>query len=105
MKRNLFLAAALVFILWSCDHITYTGYVYGTVTAESGDSTVTRVLITCAGKTYTTSSNGAYTIKDIPVGNQQLTATKTGYQTYSTTVKIETGANLQDISLVMNPAR
>ena len=105
MKRNLFLAFALVLFIWSCDHITYTGYVYGTVKAVSGDSTLANVVVSCSGKTYTTTSNGAYTIKDVPVGNQQLTATKTGFRNYTFTVNIQSGGTLQDISMVLSPAK
>ena len=105
MKRLFFLSFLLMTFLWSCDHIENTGFVYGTVTAASGDSTMTSVVVQCGGKTSTTTSNGNYTLKDIPIGNTQLSASKTGYQTYTNMVNIQSGGTRQDIQMVSSTSR
>jgi uncharacterized membrane protein len=96
----LFISVLSLGLLGSCDHIEYTGYIYGTVMSEDGSSVLSDVIVECGGKSYTTSSNGNYTIKDIPVGNQTLKATKTDYVTYTKAVKVESGGTREDINMV-----
>jgi hypothetical protein len=107
MEKKLFYLLILSAFICSCnDKITYTGYVWGTVKAASGDSTLTGVTVECGGKSYTTSSNGAYTLEDIPTGNTTITATKAKYNTYTNTVDIKTEGTREDISLVLiNPVK
>jgi hypothetical protein len=99
MKKYLFLLFFLSAFIFSCDHIETTGYVWGTVMNEAGDVVLSGVVVECGGKTYTTASNGNYTIKDIPVGNQQLTASKADFMSYTGMVNIESGGTRQDINM------
>jgi hypothetical protein len=107
MKKKLLYLFVLSVFLYACkDNITYTGYVWGTVKSQSGDSTLTGVIVECGGRSYTTSSNGAYTLEDIPVGNTTITATKAKYNTYTNTVDVKTEGTREDISLVLsNPVK
>jgi len=99
-----FFIIVLVF-LNSCDSPTEGesyGHVFGTVTSISGNSPIAGVIVQCNGKTYTTGSDGYYIIEDIPVGNNQLTATKTDFETYSKTVNVKLGGTEENISMVSN---
>ena len=106
MKRNLFYLFFLSAILGSCDDINYTGYVYGTVKAQSGDSTLANVVVQCGGKSYTTGSNGSYTINDVPVGTNTITAFKPKYNTYTNTVEVQSGGTKLDFFMQLtNPVK
>ncbi|MFP4499073.1 MAG: carboxypeptidase regulatory-like domain-containing protein, partial [Vulcanimicrobiota bacterium] len=64
--------------------------VEGIVTDASGNI-LEGVTVTIDGKSDLTNSTGMYTIDFVDAGPQVITATKTGYQDYSTTVDVNSG--------------
>jgi hypothetical protein len=78
---------------------TLTGKVEGYTFYASTTIPVAGVLISVAGKTSTTESNGFYQIQDVPSGNHTLTATKEGYDTYSSNIEFQTGDNSLNIEM------
>ncbi len=101
----LFLIIAILLNICTKEETSETnGYVYGTVTSLSGSTPIAGVLVQCGGKTYTTGSYGYYSIDNISTGNQQLTASKTDFETYSKTVYVNSNGTEQNISMVSNIA-
>lgn len=79
-----------------------TGYVNGKVKSISGNSPIAGVLVQCNGSTYTTSVDGYYKIENIPIGSNQLIASKTDFEVYSKTINVISTGTLENISLVSN---
>lgn len=66
-----------------------TGSVKGTVHKNSASgSDLSGVKVTCDGKSDTTDSKGKFEIKKIPTGDQTLSFSKSGYQSFQISVKI-----------------
>lgn len=95
---------ALFFLLSSCGFSDEeTGWIWGTVTSVNGGSPIAGVLVQCEGLTYTTGSDGVYSIQNIPVGSRTLVASKTDFDLYSRTVIVEANSGTQqDIEMVSN---
>jgi hypothetical protein len=66
------------------------GELKGTVYDGASGSTarLTGATIVVSGRQTTSDVSGQYALTDLPVGDQQLTATKPGYVTYTGTVRI-----------------
>lgn len=95
----------MLLLMFSCTEEVeknLSGYIYGTITLISSNAPVAGVVVQCNGLTYTTGANGYYTIGNLPVGNNQLTASKTDFETYSKTINVKTSGTEENISLVSN---
>ena len=72
-----------------------TGGVTGKLHINSASGSVlSGASVTCGGKSTTTGSDGKYTITGITPGNQNLSFSKSGYQSYSKSVTITSGQTL-----------
>lgn len=73
--------------------MTISGYVYyaGTTIPVAG------VVVSIANNTFTTSSDGAYSLQNITPGNYTLTAKKEGYDDYSASLEISAKNITKDI--------
>ena len=92
------IAFAFMSVLSSCEKEgseTLTGNVYYANTTIP----VSGVLLSIDGKTATTGSNGSYRITGIKDGNQTLIATKDGFDNYSVSLQITSGANNHDVEM------
>jgi len=76
-----------------------TGSIAGTVYRAGTGTPVTGALVLCAGVSGTTDSKGAYKLENVPVGRHTLTATKTNYEVFTTTVNV-TSSTTQNIFIV-----
>ncbi|HSW85415.1 MAG TPA: Ig-like domain-containing protein [Candidatus Saccharimonadales bacterium] len=69
-----------------------TGSISGSVYASNGNGTLAGVTISLtfsgATHTYTSSSNGSYSIPNVPAGNYAVTYSKIGYTTKTVTVTV-----------------
>jgi len=76
---------------------TTTADISGVVYESGGFSQrLPGVKIFLVGRETITASDGSYSLENIPVGQQELTATKNGYQTHTYTVKISGDANVNN---------
>jgi hypothetical protein len=78
---------------------TQYGTVKGVVTSVSTTSAISGVLVSCGGISATTLADGAYQLTNIPTGQQNLTASKSGYETWSTTINVTTGTSTKNIQM------
>ena len=77
---------------------TQTGSLTGTV--KYGDALLEGVLVALQNVgNYTTLEDGAYSFTQVSYGTYTISATKTGYETYSSSVAINASANTHDISM------
>ena len=60
---------------------------------------VSGVLVTVGENTSTTGTDGSYEINDVLTGTQILTATKDGYDTYSSNIQVGSGTNEYNIEI------
>jgi iron complex outermembrane receptor protein len=67
-----------------------TGTIKGKV-ADSKGSAIVGATVSAAGKSTTTSGSGTYTLSEVPVGTQTVTARKGGYISVSQTVTVTAG--------------
>ena len=83
----------------SCGSITGVVIVVGT------DQPISGVVVTCASLTSTTSTDGRYEIRGIPVGNHTIQASKSDYEPYGQTVDVlaEKSTNV-DIPMTLSTA-
>jgi hypothetical protein len=84
----------LITILPSCNKDNpkiETGTIEGSFQTVVTSNLISGVLVGCAGVTSTTTSNGKYQLLNIPIGQQTLTASKTGYELFSTTINVNQG--------------
>lgn len=71
-----------------------TGGVYGKLhNGSASGPALSGVSVTCAGKSTTAGSDGSFSLSGIKPGAQILSLSKTGYQSYSTSVTITAGQN------------
>lgn len=75
------------------------GNLKGVVKSVSTNTPISGVVVSCGGITATTLADGLYQLNNITTGQQTLTATKSGYENYSTSVNITTGTLSRDIQL------
>lgn len=69
------------------------------VSVTDGTNPVSQVEVAIGQITGTTGSQGGCTLHDIPVGTVTVTATKTGYVTYSQEVIITSNTETLEITL------
>ena len=74
--------------------VSDVGNVEGTVTDASTGTALSGVTVQIGDKTATTGDNGVFSIQDLDVGSRTVSATKTGYQSYSGTVTITKGTTV-----------
>lgn len=75
------------------------GDLSGTITDFTTAEAIEGALVSIAGKTNQSDSDGNYRIETIPIGNHALTITRDGYQPFETTYEVKNGANLRDVAL------
>ncbi len=100
-----FVCLALMVCVTGSAFAATTGSVKGKVHKNSASgSDLSGVKVSCGGKSDTTDSNGKFEIKKISVGNQTLSFSKSGYQSFQTSVKIvkDKTANIGDRWLTEN---
>lgn len=71
-------------------------YITGTTTPLSG------VVVSIGNVTYTTTTDGYYFLQGISTGQQTITAVKSGYESYSTTINVSTEPNTRNIYMTTN---
>jgi len=69
------------------------------ISVTDGTNPVSQVEVAIGEITGTTGSQGGCTLHDVPVGTVTVTATKTGYVTYSQEVTITSSTETLDITL------
>ena len=80
---------------------TQTGSLSGTV--KNGEAALDGVLVELQNVgSYTTAADGAYSFSQVTYGNYTITATKSGYDNYSSSVTISASTNTHDISISTN---
>jgi len=71
-----------------------TGGIYGTLHESSAAGlALSGATVTCGGKSTITGSNGSFSLSGITLGNQTLTLSKAGYQSFSLSVSISSGSD------------
>ena len=87
--------ATIGIIMEVIETATVTGFTYyaGTTIPVSG------VLVSINDITYTTGGSGNFQLNDVPVGFQTITAAKTDYDLYSTTIDIPSGGLEHNIEM------
>ena len=93
MKRlQVFLLLVLAVAAFGCNNVTdpvsIGPSVHGIVRDSSTGQPIEGVLIAVGGRSGVTAPNGSYFIAEVLTGNQTLTATKSGYATYSASFEI-----------------
>ncbi|MHC9539176.1 MAG: carboxypeptidase regulatory-like domain-containing protein [Vulcanimicrobiota bacterium] len=75
---------------------TTTGTVKGTVYDVATGTKLAYATVTIAGLSTTSDSEGNYSISGVPVGTQTITVSKSGFQTYTSTLQVSsTGADTE----------
>jgi len=78
------------------------GTVHGSVTEAGTGDPVSGATVTVGTVTTTTDSTGAYTLAGMPVGDQNVTFSKTGYQTLVRTLNVVAGGSYTlDVELTL----
>jgi thermitase len=77
---------------FSLSQIIVSGSITGSVADAQGGSPIVGVIVSDGNGTATTDATGKYTIADVPSGNYQVTASKSGYQSSSLTVTVLSGS-------------
>lgn len=97
MWRYLLAALAVLTLVAACSDssrpVGDTGDVTGTTVEETTFAPVEGARVEVGGKTATSGAGGAFTVTDVPKGDQKLTVAATGYLPFSTTVSVEPGPN------------
>ena len=116
MKKNIIMTAKIIVVVMSillvsgiitgCSNDTNnsdadekSATLMGTVLDKSNGAFVEDASITISGKVDKTDGSGDFMIADLSLGEYTVTASKTGYQDYSTTVNLVDGVNEIEISL------
>lgn len=69
--------------------ITYSGTVQGAVTNSSGGAGISGVTVTVGDNSATSGSTGSYEVGGLDFGSQNVSAVKSGYQSFSGTVTVK----------------
>jgi thermitase len=72
--------------------IIVPGTITGTVTAAGGGSPIAGATVAAGTRTTTTDASGEYTIAGVPPGAYQVTASKSGYESSTTTATLLSGS-------------
>jgi thermitase len=76
---------------FSLNEVIVLGSITGSVTDAEDGSPIVGTAVTDGARTATTDASGEYTIADVPSGSYEVTASKEGYQTSSSTVDVLPG--------------
>ncbi len=76
----------------------------GVVKSVSTNTPISGVTVSCGGISATTLSDGNYQLDNVQIGMQTLTANKSGYEPYTTTINITPGIMTKDIELTTSIA-
>ncbi|MBI3950691.1 MAG: carboxypeptidase regulatory-like domain-containing protein [Acidobacteria bacterium] len=91
---------------FTCSRAPAVGSVQGTVRNASNNQPIAGATILVANRTTTSRSDGAYTLSDVPAGQQPLTAFASGFMSTQLTVTVIANQTVtQDISLVPLPTQ
>lgn len=74
-----------------------TGSVTGKVYVVNSTTPVAGVVVSSGAVSVTSAADGAYTLNNLPLGSATISASKSGYDGYSTTITVATGTNTRDI--------
>jgi TonB-linked SusC/RagA family outer membrane protein len=87
--------AALTLLTGASSRLAAQGTVTGRVTGSGQPLVEARVLLIGTTISATTSDNGTYTLRGVPVGTQQLQVLRVGFQSQKKTVAVTAGAPVQ----------
>lgn len=83
-----------------------SGNLSGTVRKASTEVALDSVVVRVAGRADTTGSDGTYRLENLPLGNQSLTATRRGYDSFTVTLaNLQEGENSFNFSLTASVPR
>jgi thermitase len=89
---------------FSLSQIIVPGSISGSVTDARDGSPIVGAAVSDGTRTATTDTSGGYTIADVPPGSYEVTASKEGYESSTSSVTIISGASsVLDFSLNQNP--
>jgi thermitase len=89
---------------FSLSQIIALGCITGSVTDAKDGSPIVGAAVTDGTRMATTDASGKYTIGDVPPGSYQVTASKEGYESVTSTVTVVSGATtVMDFSLNQKP--
>ena len=77
---------------FSLSEIIVPGSITGSVTDAKDGSPIVGAAVTDGTRTATTDASGKYTIADVPPGSYEVTASKEGYQSLTSSVIVLSGA-------------
>jgi thermitase len=80
---------------FSLDEVILPGSITGSVTDVEGGSPIVGAMVTDGTRTATTDGSGEYTIADVPPGTYEVTASKEGYESITSSVTVASGATLE----------
>ncbi len=81
------------------------GSISGKLHVNSSDGpALSQATVACSGRSYTTASDGSFSLSNIPTGNQTIAFYKTGYQYYERVIQVNANQNTDvgDRWLVVN---
>jgi len=76
---------------FSLNHLIIPGSIAGSVTNSKDGSVVVGATVTDGTRTTTTDATGKYAIANVPAGTYQVTASKSGYASVTSTVAVVSG--------------
>ena len=86
------------------NEITTPGSITGTVTDAEDGSAIASATVTDGTRTVLTDAAGQYTINDVPPGTYEVTASKSGYESSTSTVTVVSGGTaVMNFSLDQQP--
>jgi uncharacterized membrane protein len=89
---------------FSLSQIIVPGSITGSVINAKDGSPIVGAAVTDGTRTATTDTSGKYTIADVPLGSDQVTASKEGYDSLTSSVTVVSGAtSVMNFSLNQKP--
>ena len=85
---------------FSLNQVVVAGSVTGTVTDTEDGSAIPGVMVSDGSRTAATDASGKYTLADVPPGSYEVTASKEGYESITSSVTVASAATSEmDFSL------
>jgi hypothetical protein len=81
---------------------TQYGTVTGIIKSVSTTSPISGVVVTCAGVSATTVTDGKFQLNNVATGTQTLTASKSGYDSFSKSISVTTGTTNVDVQMTVS---
>ncbi|MBF0430161.1 MAG: carboxypeptidase regulatory-like domain-containing protein [Fibrobacteria bacterium] len=78
------------------------GSIQGLITGPDSTTPLEGAIVTVAGLSDTTEADGLYSIEDVPVGSQQVTAVADGFLTVSRVASVESNQTTIDVNFSLN---